>query len=144
MDPDRLRAVDLHRNLSQKWSILASITDPPAAPWIFENDPNSFARDGSFTSCKSGQSSTQINKHPPYTAKSSEKIVLFLHKNRIFLCNTLHYSPHRRRPDVRKGPVARDEIIGQRRAWPAEGLFAATKEGSDASFKSSKYSATGA
>jgi len=40
------------------------------------------------------------NSHLPYTAKSSEKLVLFLHKNRIFLCKTLHYSPPSRRLDV--------------------------------------------
>jgi len=34
--------------------------------------------------------------HLPYTAKSSEKFVLFLHKNRIFLRSTLHYSPPNR------------------------------------------------
>jgi len=53
--------------------------------------------------------------HSPHTAKSSEKIVLFLHKNRIFLCKALPYSPHRRRLDVGSRMLSRDRDFCQAR-----------------------------
>ena len=37
---------------------------------------------------------------PPHTAQSPEKTELFLQKNRIFLCKTLYYSPHKQCLDI--------------------------------------------
>ncbi len=54
--------------------------------------------------------------HSPRTPKSSEKLILFPNKNRIFLCKALHYSACRRRLDVGSRTLLSNRDFCQARA----------------------------